>query len=391
MRTRSIALSLIAGFSIVVTACTSGATTAPATQAPAASAGSASAAPGSAAPASAGASGKTLKVGLVTDVGRLDDKSFNEATWLALQDAKAQFGVEIDNIVTKAPTDYQVNMKAFADRGFDIVVTSGFALGNDTTIAAKKFPNTYFIGTDQSVCLTADGAPDKTFKCPGDPNTLLPKYQGLVYKEEQAGYMAGVVAGGITKTKVVGTLGAINTIPAVFRYMRGYQNGVAAVDPTIKVLYQYFSTDITKAFNDTAGGKSVGQQMIGKKADVLFQVAGGTGQGFLEAACAANVWGIGVDVDQWAGVPTLQKCIVTSAEKKLRASVLAAIKRVIDGTAKGVTIVNDAASDPVGIGVSDFHNHADLLTADSQKKLDDALAGLKAGSLDPCKPTACTP
>ena len=151
------------------------------------------------------------------------------------------------------------------------------------------------------------------------------------------------------------------------------------------MLSKYFSTDITKAFNDSAGGKSIGQQMIGQKADVLFQVAGLTGAGFLEAACAANnVWGIGVDVDQWASLPNLQKCIVTSAEKHLRLSVLAAIDKVIAGTAKGGTTSLDAASDPVGVGVSDYHNHKDLITAEVQKKIDDALAAMKAGTVDAC-------
>jgi len=335
---------------------------------------------------------KVWKIGLVTDVGQLEDKSFNEASWLALQDAKTQFGAEIDNIVTKDPKDYQVNMKAFVDRKFDIVVTSGFALGNDTTIAAGLYPNVKFIGTDQGVCITKDKQPDTAFKCEGDPVALLPNYQGLIYNEAQAGYLVGIIAGSLTKTNVIGTLGGINTIPPVVKYMRGFENGAKSVNPDVNVLLTYASTDITKAFNDSAKGKSVGQQMIGQDADVLFQVAGLTGQGFLEAACDANIWGIGVDVDQWASLPSsLQKCIVTSAEKKLRSSVLSAITRVINGTDRAGTIVNDASSDPVGIGVSDYHDHKDLISADVQKKVDDALAAMKAGTLDPCKPQACTP
>lgn len=334
---------------------------------------------------------KVWKIGLVTDVGDLEDKSFNEASWLALQDAKAQFGAEIDNIVTKDPKDYQVNMKAFVDRGFDIVVTSGFALGNDSTIAAGLYPDVKFIGTDQFVCITKDKKPDPDFKCEGDPATLLPNYQGLIYNEAQAGYLVGIIAGYLTESNVVGTLGGINTIPPVVSYMRGFENAAKAVNPDVEVLMTYASTDITKAFNDSAKGKSVGQQMIGQGADVLFQVAGLTGQGFLEAACDANSWGIGVDVDQWESLPSLQKCIVTSAEKKLRSSVLSAIKRIIEGTDKGGTTVNDAASTPVGIGVSDYHDHKDLITAEIQAKVDEALAAMKAGTLNPCKPQACTP
>jgi basic membrane protein A and related proteins len=358
MRTRFLGLTLLAIIALASAACGNGG----ASQAP----------------------GAGLKIGFVTDVGTLEDKSFNEAAWLAVQDAKTKYNAEIDNIVTKDTKDYATNIKAFVDRGYQIIVTSGFAMGDATTIAAKQYPNVKFIGTDQGVCIDKNAAPDPTFKCEGDPATLLPNRQGIVYNEAQAGYLAGVVAASISKTNVIGALGGINSIPPVVKYIRGYINGAKATNPSITVLSKYYSTDIAKAFNDSAGGKSVGQQMIGQKADVLFQVAGLTGAGFLEAACTAKVWGIGVDVDQWAGLPNLQSCIVTSAEKHLRISVLAAIDRVQAKTDKGGTTSLDAASDPVGVGVSDFHNHKDLITTDIQKKVDDALAAMKAGSIDAC-------
>jgi basic membrane protein A len=374
MRTRSLGLTLLAIVALISAACGGGASPSPT--------GGASTGPGptGAAPSTATA----WKIGFVTDVGRLEDKSFNEAAWLAVQDAKTKYNAEIDNIVTKDTKDYATNIKAFVDRGYQIIVTSGFAMGDATTIGAKQYPNVWFIGTDQGVCIDEKAAPDPKFGCKGDPATLLPNRQGIVYNEAQAGYLAGVVAASISKTNVIGALGGINTIPPVVKYIRGYINGAKATNSSITVLSKYFSTDITKAFNDSAGGKSVGTQMIGQKADVLFQVAGLTGAGFVEAACGAKVWAIGVDVDQWDSLPNLQSCIVTSAEKHLRLSVLAAIDRVIAGTAKGGTTSLDAASDPVGVGVSDFHNHKDLITAEIQKKIDDALAALKAKSIDAC-------
>jgi basic membrane protein A len=126
--------------------------------------------------------------------------------------------------------------------------------------------------------------------------------------------------------------------------------------------------------------------MVQQKADVLFQVAGLTGSGFIEAACDAGVWAIGVDVDQWAAIPNSQKCILSSAEKHLRASVLAAIDAVVNGTDKGGTTSLDAASNPVGVGVSDFHDHASVVSAEVKKKIDDALAAMKAGTIDACAP-----
>jgi basic membrane protein A len=172
-------------------------------------------------------------------------------------------------------------------------------------------------------------------------------------------------------------------------YIKGYENGAKSVNPNIKVLEQYVSTDITKAFNDPTTGKSIAVQMIGQKADWIFQVAGLSGSGALEAACAApNTYGIGVDVDQAPGFPKL-KCIVTSAEKHLALAVANAIARIKAGTDKGGNIVNDAKSDPVGIGISDFHDLKSMMTPDLQAKIDAALAGIKAGTVDPCKPVAC--
>lgn len=368
MRTRY-GLALFMVLALIVTACQAGPTPTPA----------------------ATATPVAKKIGLVTDVGRLEDKSFNEAAWLGIQDAGKKHNAVVDNIVTKAPADYAVNIKTFVDKGFDIIVTSGFALGNDTTIAAKQYPNVFFIGTDQFVCIDETGAPDGTFACKGDPATLLPNYQGLVYDEAQAGYLAGIIAGSITTTNVIGTVGGITTIPPVVKYMRGYENGAKSVNPGVEVLLAYVSTDITKAFNDPATGKSIAQQMLGQDADVLFQVAGLSGQGVLEAACDAEVYGIGVDVDQYESLPQLGKCMVTSAEKKLRASVLGAIERVLAGSSTGGTIFNNATSDPVGIGLAPYHDLASLITPEIQKKVDDALAAMKAGTLDPCKPQACEP
>ena len=216
-----------------------------------------------------GSSADIKKVGLVTDVGTLEDKSFNEASWVGAQAGATALGGTASNIVTKAPADYATNIKTFVDQGYGTIVTVGFAMGDATTAAAKQYPNVKFVGVDQGVCIDETGKSDPTFACKGDPKTLLPNYQGLVFKEEQVGYLAGVLAGSVSKSGVIGTVGGINTIPAVVRYINGYRNGAASVGikpENVKVAY--VSTDITKAFNDPGTGKSIAQQMIGQKADV---------------------------------------------------------------------------------------------------------------------------
>lgn len=327
--------------------------------------------------------GDAFLVGGVTDVGQLEDKSFNEGGWCGTIAGADAIGGTADVIVTEDPADYQNNIQTFIDQGYTIIVTYGFALGPDTAVAAKANPDVSFVGLDQAICVDANGDPDPTFTCEGDAAELLPNYQGLVFNEAQAGYLAGIVAGTITETNVIGTIGGINTIPAVLSYIGGYVNGAQSVNPDIEVLVSYVSDDITTAFNDPTTGASLAEQMIGQDADVIFQVAGLSGQGSLEAACDNDVYGIGVDVDQSLALPDLT-CIVTSAEKKLVEAVSEAIQRVADGSAQGGTIVLDAASDPPKVAVSEFHNHPDLLTDDLQTQLDDATAAMASGELDPC-------
>jgi basic membrane protein A len=323
-------------------------------------------------------------IGGVTDVGELEDKSFNEGGWCGTIAGATSVGGSAEVIVTADPADYAANIQTFIDQGYTIIVTYGFALGNGTTIAAKENPDVWFIGLDQPVCVDENGDPDPTFTCAGDAATLLPNYQGLIFNEAQAGYLAGIVAATISETGVIGTIGGIESIPAVKLYIGGYHNGALSVNPDVEVLISYVSEDITVAFNDPATGASLAEQMIGQDADVMFQVAGLSGQGALEASCDADIYGIGVDVDQALGLPS-ETCIVTSAEKKLVDAVDEAIQRIADGTAVGGSVVLDAASDPPKVGVSAFHNHPDLLTPELQTLLDDATAAMAAGELDPCE------
>jgi len=323
-----------------------------------------------------------LKVGVVTDVGQLEDKSFNQAAYEGGKAAAEAMGAQFDVIVTQNISDYKQNIQTFVDQGFNVVITVGFLIGTDTTIAAKENPDVKFIGVDQGVCVDENGDPDPTFACAGDAATLLPNYQGVVFAEEQAGYLAGIVAASISKSGTIGSV-AGTRVPAVVAYIAGYEAGAKSVNPDIKTLTQEVNPDPAKGFNDPATGKAIAQQFIGQGADVLFQVAGLTGQGVLEAACDANVYGIGVDVDQVDTLPNLSGCIVTSAEKKLKDTVQAATESVAAGTFKGGTVVYNAASTPPAIGLAPYHDLANVITPEIQAKLDDAMAKMASGELKP--------
>ncbi|HEX7223341.1 MAG TPA: BMP family ABC transporter substrate-binding protein, partial [Candidatus Limnocylindrales bacterium] len=179
-------------------------------------------------------------------------------------------------------------------------------------------------------------------------------------------------------------------VPAVVNYWRGYENGAKSVNPDITVLYQETDPDPAKGFNDPTKGRALAEQFISQDADVIFQIAGLTGQGVLEAVCDAELHGIGVDVDQAVSLPNLAPCIVTSAEKKLKDTVQAVIESAASGNFQAGTVAYDASSEPPAIGLSDYHDNADLITPEIQTLIDDALAGFVDGSLDPCDPIKCT-
>jgi basic membrane protein A len=392
MRTRSLGLTLFSGLAFLVAACSGGTSSpsaaAPESQAPASEAPT-SQAPASEAPSSPAASMRPLKVGVVTDVGQLEDKSFNEFSNAGAEAAATATGGEHDVIVTQNISDYGANIQTFVDQDFDVIVTIGFLIGTDTAIAAKANPDVKFVGVDQGICVDAEGAPDPTFTCAGDAAALLPNYQGIVFAEAQPGYLAGLVAATISESGTIAAVGGTN-VPAVVNYWRGYENGAKTVNPDIEVLYQETDPDPAKGFNDPTKGRAIAEQFIGQGADVIFQVAGLTGQGALEAACEADIHGIGVDVDQAVSLPDLAPCIVTSAEKKLMDTVQAVVESVATDTFQAGTVPYNAASEPAAIGLSDFHDNAALLTPELQALIDQATAGFIDGSLDPCAPVKCT-
>ena len=331
---------------LVLTACGGAATPAPATQPPA----------------------EKLKIGVVTDVGQLEDKSFNQASYEGAKAAAEAMGADFEVIVTQNVSDYKQNIQTFIDQGFDTIVTVGFLIGSDTAAAAKANPNVKFIGVDQGICVDEQGVSDPTFACKGDAAKLLPNYQGVVFAEEQPGYLAGILAASISKTGVIGSV-AGTKVPAVVAYIAGYEAGAKSVNPDIKTLTQEVNPDPAKGFNDPATGKAIAQQFIG--------------QGVLEAACDANVYGIGVDVDQVETLPNLSKCIVTSAEKKLKDTVQAVTTTSAGSDFKAGTVVYNAASNPPAVGLSPYHDLASLITPEIQAKIDEAFNAMKSGELNP--------
>jgi basic membrane protein A len=390
MRIRSTGLVLFAGLSIILGACSGGgATSAPASEAPASEA-PASEAPASEAPASVAPS-SDLKIGVVTDVGTVNDKNFNEYTFVGAKDGAAAVGAaEPPVVVPTSDADYEPLLQSFVDQGFNVIVATGFNLVPATAKLAKANPDIWFIGVDHAPCINGTGDVDPTFAdCSGDVATLLPKYIAINYAEDQAGYLAGIVAASASKSGIIGAVGGVSLCGPCVRYIQGYVLGAKSVNPDIKVKSAWVSdSDFRLGFADQAAGKAFADQFITQNAgiDVVFQVAGLTGNGVIDAACAADINAIGVDVDEHESYPASQACILTSAEKHLARSVSDSIQAIANGTAKGGLTFFNATND--GIGVSPFYDAASKLPADMQSKVDAAIAGIADGSITTC-PADC--
>jgi basic membrane protein A len=400
MRIRSIGLSLFAGLAVVVGACTGGTTPSPSTASvapPSASAPASASVPASASPSASVVQKPDLKIGVVTDIGTLNDKGYNEYSYKGAQDGATAIGAaNPPSIVPKDASEYAADIQSYVDQKFDVIVTVGFNLGTPTVTAAKANPTIKFVGVDQSpICVDDKGAPDSTFACKGDAKTLLPNLTSLYFAEDQAGYLAGIVAAyadmkAPNKTGTIGAIGGTTLCAPCVRYIQGYELGAKSVNPAINVKSAYVTHDFSNAaFNDPSGGKTFGSTFIqSNHPDVLFQVAGKTGNGVLEAACAAGIYGIGVDVDQYVslGAPA-NACIITSAEKKVELAVSDAIIGIAGGTLAAGDVLFDAKND--GIGASDFHDKASLFGPEVTQALQTALDGMKAGTLKTCPDTGC--
>ena len=303
--------------------------------------------------------GSSLKIGMVTDIGQLEDKSFNEFSWKGIQDGASAIGAPKPVvIVTKDIADYKQNIQQLVDQKYDIIFTVGFLIGTDTLAAAKANPTIQFFGVDQFV---ADPAPAN--------------YQGLLFNEAQAGYLAGIVAGTITKSGKIGAVGGRSDVPPVVNYIKGYENGAKSVKSNVTVTVNY-----VEDFNAPDKGEASARTMIGQGIDVVFQVAGLTGAGVLRAACNAKIYGIGVDVDQYQSLPATKDCTITSAEKRLQIATRDAVSRFKDKGKQGGNFTSDATND--GIGVSPIRNLSPV-PAGLEDKVKAALADMKSGKLKP--------
>jgi basic membrane protein A and related proteins len=272
---------------------------------------------------------KTLQVGIVTDPSGLNDRGFNHLAYVGLQEAQKRLGITFRVATSRSSADYIPNLAAFARQGYDLVIGVGYTEIGAMGAVAKRFPKTRFAIVD-----VANG------DLAGKPKNVL----GLLFREEQVGYLAGYLAGLEAKRKpgkdVISSV-AGEKQPPVDRFIAGYQAGAKKADPGITIVNAY-----SQDFVDQAKCKSIALNQISAGSVAVFAVAGGCGLGALDAARERNVWGIGVDSDQ----SFLGPQILTSATKKVDRAVFLAVQSVQKGTFRGGNAIYGLREGGVALG-----------------------------------------
>jgi len=300
-------------------------------------------------------------VGVVTDTGKVDDKSFNQASWEGAKagaDKAGGFAKYIESLDSK---DYAANIDLFASKKYNVIVTVGFLMADATVAAAAKYPNIKFIGVDQF------------------NGTTAANFSGLIFDEDKGGFIVGYLAGYLTKSgKTAAIAGGPSTIPPVRKYIEGFANGVAFAGKEQKKKLAKASTVYytgANAFNDPVWGATTAKQYLSQGYDVIFAAGGRTGNGALAAiAKKKGALCIGVDLDQWLTLPEAHGCLVSSAEKRLVAGVSSLVGQIKGGTFKGGNFVGT-------VGASPYHDLASKVPAAVQKKVAATLKKLIDGSL----------
>jgi len=292
----------------------------------------------------------------VSDTGGIDDKSFNETAYKGITDAESELGIEGSFLESQAITDFRPNIDSFISQDCDLIITVGFLLGDDTSAAAGDNPDRQFAIVDVAYDPPID-------------NVLA-----LTFATDEAGFLAGYLAAGMSQTGVVGTFGGVN-IPSVTIFMDGYLGGVTHYNDVkgtdVKVLGWDGSEGLfTGNFESTDDGRSFGENLIAEGADVIMPVAGPVGLGTAAAAQAAgDVMIIGVDSDWYESAPDYRDVELTSVRKNMDAAVFDAIDKQIEGEDLGTLYLGTLEND--GVGLAEYHDFDDQVPQELKDEIND--------------------
>jgi basic membrane protein A len=308
-------------------------------------------------------------VGLVTDVGKINDKSFNQSAWEGVQNAEKDLGAVVQYIETADAKDYDKNIATFADEGYDVIVTVGFGMGEATVKAAGLYPNIKFVGVDQFQAWQFDE----------DKANDVPNVAGLGFPEDNAGFLVGALAAMMSKTNHIGAVCGTDAVPPVWRFGEGYKAGAAYADgmkgttTTVDVVY-HSDVGFDKTFVDPEWGAQTAKSMMDQGADAIFGCGGITGNGAITAAAQAGAYAIGVDTDQYLTLPEAAPRMLSSAMKLITPGVFDLVKAAKDGTFVNGNVTGTA-------GYAPFHDLDGDVPADVKAEMEKINTGLLDGSI----------
>ena len=373
-------VAFLAVLMLILAACNAGG------DSPSASAGAPSEAPESAAASEAAseapeesadesaAAGADYKACMVSDVGGIDDNSFNENAWAGMERAESELGVEVTFLESRSGEDYARNIDQHIADGCDMIVTVGFLLGDATAAAAEANPDTRFAIVDYAY----------------DP--AIPNVEGLVYNTAEGAMLAGYASASWSKTGIVGTFGGINIGPGVTDFMDGFIAGVnywnEQNDADVRVLGGRDPNDpdsgtFTGNFESTDDAKNVTLGMLQEGADVILPVGGPIGGGTFAAIeeQGADAVGLGVDVDWTESAPEFTEYLLTSIIKRIDNSVFQAVERGLNGEEPQPVFVSNMENE--GVGIAPFHEYEDEIDQEVKDAIAEMQEAIIAGELTP--------
>ena len=260
-----------------------------------------------------------IKVGMVTDVGGVNDQSFNQSAWEGLQKTKKEMGIKVSYQESKQDADYASNLETLLDAKNDLIWGIGFKMADAILLAAKQNPKQKYAIIDYSYG-------DKT-----PANVVC-----VMFKAEEGAFLAGYIGAKMTKTNTIGFIGGMS-VPIIHAFQYGYKAGAKFANKNVNILEQH-----AESFTDAAKGKAIANQMIGKNADVVFHAAGAVGDGVIEAVKEKNKFAIGVDRDQNYLAP---KNVITSSMKRIDNAIYNVVRDFSKGSFKGGTTITYGLKD----------------------------------------------
>ena len=310
-----------------------------------------------------------LKVCQITDTGGIDDKSFNATAWKGIQDSVTALGIEAKYLESKEVADYEKNLNAFIEEKCDLIITVGYLIGDATKATAEANPTVKFSIVDYAY----------------DP--AVTNIVGQVFQTDQAAYLAGYVAAGVTKTGKVGTFGGL-PIPTVTIFMKGFAEGVAKYNEVHGTTVQVLGWDLadetkglfTNTFDDQQKGRELAVSLLDEGADIIMPVAGPVGLGAAAAIVErGSGYLIGVDSDWYLTSPEYKAITLTSVMKMMDSTTSQVIKSALDGTFTGGVVVGTLAN--AGVQLAPFHDLDSLVSAELKAEVEQLKADIIAGTI----------